>query len=136
MARTVVDGPNSSEILDVTIDNSGNIFAAGVISGTNTYDFGNGVTAAGKYTFSNIFLIKYNIDGDAQWAATVSEASDSSKFYSLVIDGQGNIYAAGYIYGTDTKNFGNNVTATGLNTNTSILLVKYNSSGVAQWQKL
>jgi len=134
-AITVVVGPNSSEILDVTTDSSGNIFAAGYISGTGTYDFGNSVTAAGKYTFDNVFLIKYNIDIDAQWAKSVSEAASSSKLYSLVIEGQGNIYAAGWIYGTDTKNFGNGVTATGLNANTDILLVAYNSSGVAQWAK-
>ena len=45
----------------------------------------------------------------------------------------GSVYAAGYIYSTGTYNFGNNVTAKGPSTSTNIVLLKYNSSGVAQW---
>ena len=45
----------------------------------------------------------------------------------------GSVYAAGYIAGTGTYNFGNGVTATGTSSGENIVLVKYDSSGVAQW---
>jgi hypothetical protein len=44
------------------------------------------------------------------------------------------VYAAGYINGTGTYDFGNGKTAAGTNTNgINMVLVKYDSSGVAQW---
>ena len=47
----------------------------------------------------------------------------------------GSVYAAGCIDGTGTYNFGNSVTAAGTYSGYNIVLVKYNSSGVAQWAR-
>jgi hypothetical protein len=45
------------------------------------------------------------------------------------------VYAAGYQYGNRTFNYGNNVTSTGPFSRESIILVKYNASGTAQWAR-
>ena len=108
------------------------MYAAGIISGTGTYDFGNSVTATGIYTDGdpntfdqNIVLVKYNSSGVAQWARTVT-AGDNQSFFSGVSAGSdGSVYAAGGINGTGTYGFGNSVTATGASGGSNTLLVKY-----------
>ncbi len=134
-AKTVTSGSNSSRFYSVAVDSSGNVYAAGYINGTTAYDFGNSQTATGSYSGNNILLVKYNSSGLAQWAKTVDTGSLSSIFYSVSVDGSGNVYAAGYINGTTAYDFGNSQTATGSHSSNNILLVKYNSSGVAQWAK-
>ena len=57
--------------------------------------------------------MKYNSSGVAQWAQTVTAGSRSSDFNSVSVASDGSVYAAGYISGTGTYNFGNSVTATG-----------------------
>jgi hypothetical protein len=58
-AQTVTVGSSNSEFLGVSVGSDGSVCAAGSIWGTSTYDFGNGVTAAGTYSGSNIVLVKY-----------------------------------------------------------------------------
>ena len=94
----------------------GSVYAAGYITGTGTYNFGNSVTATGTFTGSNIVLVKYNSSGVAQWAQTVTAGSNELGFNSVSVASDGSVYAAGYIYGTGTYNFGNSVTATGTHT--------------------
>ncbi|NNM67754.1 MAG: hypothetical protein HKM06_07080, partial [Spirochaetales bacterium] len=108
-------------------------YAVGYIQGTGTYSFGNGVTATGTYTYSNTVIVKYNGSGAAQWAQTVSAGTNGSGFAGVTVDGSGNAYAVGFIFGTGTYGFGNGVTATGAAPSYNTVIVKYNASGAAQW---
>jgi hypothetical protein len=132
-AQTVTAGSNASDFEGVSVASDGSVYAAGDIYGTGTYNFGNSVTAAGAYSGYNVALVKYNSSGVAQWAQTITGGVDDSSFSSVSVASDGSVYAAGYIYGTGTYNFGNGVTAAGTSTGKNIVLVKYNSSGVAQW---
>lgn len=75
----------------------------------------------------------------AQWAILAATAPDTSYFYSGATDDSGNVYAVGYINGTEQYSFGNDVTVSGTYSgefgNYSALIVKYDSEGVAQWAK-
>jgi hypothetical protein len=53
----------------------------------------------------------------------------------VAVDSAGNVYAAGYQNGTGTYNYGISVTATGTYSGENVVLVKYSSSGTAQWAK-
>ncbi len=130
-------GGPTSNFETVTIDSSGNIYCSGWIQGTGTYDFGNGVTVNGVYTEGNCVLVKYDVNGNAQWARSVVSGSLSSSFGSVAVDDSGNIYAAGYISGNNSYGFGNDVTVNGPNAEDScnMVLVKYDSDGNAQWAK-
>jgi hypothetical protein len=134
-AQTVSTGNNASQFEAVAVDSSGNVYAAGRQSGTGTYNYGNGVTAAGKYSGYNILLVKYDSDGTAQWARTVSTGNDDSQFSAVAVDSSGNVYAAGSQSGTGTYNYGNGVTAAGKYSGGNVLLVKYDSDGTAQWAR-
>jgi hypothetical protein len=129
-ARTVTNGTVGSSFSSASFDSSGNIYAVGIVQGTEIYDFGNGVSVTGKADIGNVILVKYDGSGAAQWARTLTSGSLDSKYYSVVVDSFGNIYAAGLI-ARGTYDFGNNVTAAGGAAST--LLVKYSPTGTAVW---
>lgn len=113
----------------------GSVYVAGEISGNEMYDFGNGVTVTGSAAGSSYaVLVKYDNSGLAQWAATVA-ATDSSMFNVVSVGPDGSVYAAGGIIGTSTHDFGNGATATGTCATGNIVVLKYSSSGVAQWAR-
>ena len=132
-AQTLTAGDNSAQFTGVAVDSSGNIYAAGYSHGTGTYDFGNGKTATGTSSGHNVLLVKYDSSGAAQWAQTLTAGTGDAFFNGVAVDSSGNVYAAGYSSGTGTYGFGNGKTATGTGSSGNVLLVKYNSSGTAQW---
>jgi hypothetical protein len=79
-------------------------------------------------------LVKYNSAGTAQWAQTTASASNTSLYYGIAVDTAGNVYAAGNQQGTGSFSYGSQTTS-GASTSYNALLVKYNSSGVAQWAR-
>ena len=135
-ARTMTSAPvEYSKFFGVAVAPDGSVYAAGYVHGTCTYDFGNSVTATGTSISANIVLVKYNSSGTAQWAKTVTAGNGNSRFSGVSVASDGSVYAAGFINGTATYDFGNSVTAAGTNVDWNIVLVKYNSSGVAQWAR-
>jgi len=134
-AKSTVVGPATSYFYSVTTDTSGNVYAAGYISNTGQFSFGNDVTVSGGFSQNNAVVVKYNSSGEAQWAKSTVVAQALSYYYSVATDSSGNVYAAGFIYGTDQFDFGNGVTVSGGYGDKNILIVKYNSSGEAQWAR-
>ena len=122
----------SSKFFALACDAEGSIYVAGYQQGTGSYDYGNGVTASGGGAGRNSVIVKYNTSGAAQWAVTVNIGS-LSEFFALACDDEGGIYAAGYQYGTGSYDYGNGVTASGGYTDRNSVIVKYNTSGAAQW---
>ncbi|GHV96226.1 hypothetical protein AGMMS50293_25460 [Spirochaetia bacterium] len=133
-AKSVSGGSYESRFTSVAVDSAGNVYAAGYQYRTGSYDYGNGVTVQGTYSGSNVVLVKYNSGGTAQWAKSVSTGSFISHFTSVAVDSAGNVYAAGYQFGTDSYTYGPGITAAGTGSS-NVVLVKYNSGGTAQWAK-
>jgi hypothetical protein len=69
----------------------------------------------------------------AQWVQSPTPASSSSSFAAVAVDNGGNIYAAGTIRAQDSYTFGGLRDGKRGSTSTNGLLVKYNSTGAAQW---
>ena len=149
-AQSVSTGSLGSSFSSVAADATGNVYAAGSIGGTDTYGFGNSVTATGSASLDpiadevdpNVVLVKYNSSGVAQWAQT-DTADNASRFRSVALDSVGNVYAAGSI-GENTVDFGHGITAMGIATHDQVfgfgkpgyvVLVKYDSLGIAQWAR-
>ena len=74
------------------------------------------------------------VKGVPQWAQTLTAGTDGAKFLGVAVDAAGNVYAAG-LCDTATFGFGNGITVTGTSSTGNVLLVKYNSSGQAQWAR-
>jgi hypothetical protein len=145
-ARTATCGTGDSAFDGgVAFDPEGNLYAAGVIRSPDVVDFGNGITARDPKPDSwNAVLVKYSVSGEAQWARCVAGDARDSAFTDVALDSAGNVFVVGYI-GKGTYDFGNGVTAVGHETYVpsgyayrragNVILVKYDSSGNAQWAR-
>jgi len=136
--RSISTG-GSGRFIAVAVDSSDNIYVAGYQNGTSSFTYGTGVSVQGTYNYSNSVLVKYDSNGTAQWACSVSAGNGASGFKAVAVDSSGNIYTAGYQNGTSSFTYGTGVFAQGTysgtsdyNSNNSVL-VKYDSNGTAQW---
>jgi len=111
-AHTVTGG--DAVFMTVAVDATGDVYVAGCQNGLATYTYGDNVTAAGKTSYNNSVLVKYDSGGAAQWARTPEAASGASEFYYAAVDEAGNIYLAG-------------------SASNIPVLVKYNMSGNVLW---
>jgi uncharacterized delta-60 repeat protein len=92
--------------LALTVDASGNVY----ITGTSTAQNGLG----------DCVTIKYDTDGNQQWAKTYDGAANGNDYgNSITVDGSGNVYVTGGSAGTKT--------------NEDYLTLKYDSTGQQQW---
>jgi outer membrane protein assembly factor BamB len=132
-AKTITAGTTFAQFNTVTVDASGNVYAAGSQLGTENYNYGSG-NIAGTADYLNPVLVKYDSSGTAQWAKTITGGGPSSaSFNGVTVDTSGNVYAAGYQTSGDYNYGTGNIAGTSSVGNP--VLVKYNSSGTAQWAK-
>ena len=134
--------PASSSLTDlargVAVDINGNVY----VSGESDYslNFGDGVTLTNHASIMNytFFVVKYDSNGVAQWVrSTVSANGTGSDFaYGVAVDVNSNVYVAGKSLSPslDLGGVSNDVNLTNRGSN-DFFVVKYDSSGVAQWAK-
>jgi len=92
----------------IAIDAASNVYVTGFSRGS--------IGTLGDYC-----TIKYNTSGVQLWAARYNgPGNDNDYAYSLLLDGSGNVYVTGGSYGSGTG--------------FDYCTIKYNSSGVQQWE--
>lgn len=119
-------GPDGDYARAMVCDAAGNVYVTGEIEGTAMFG---SVSVAGHNGTNDIFVAKYDTDGNLLWAKYYGGWSDD-KARSIAIDAAGNSYITGEIKGTAT--FG----STTLNTNggsEDIFVAKLDQSGNAVW---
>lgn len=80
--------------IDIAVDDSGNVFVAGVLY--NTVDFGGGVlTSEG---FDDIFLVKFDKDGNHLWSNSFGDGMYAQYVNDIDVDNSGNVVIAGFFY--------------------------------------
>ena len=82
--------PGTDILSAIAVDKAGNLYVAGY----TTAAFG-GQVNAGNF---DGFLLKYHADGGLEWAAPL-RTSGSDIIAALAVDGEDNVYLAGYTYG-------------------------------------
>jgi hypothetical protein len=124
--------------IDVSkIDES--VYVTGYFSGGNIYNADDSIfTTFGSLGNIDVFIVKYNSVGFAQWATRVggvnSDVSNSISLSSI----NDNIYITGQyfsnsltVYNSDGSTFGSLVNTT--SGTSDAFLIKYDNSGIAQW---
>lgn len=97
---------SASSTSDLAIDSSDNVYVVGrYLNSTTSKD--------------DIFLVKYDLNGNLIWQRTLA-SNFGSQPNGIDVDSSGNVYVIGTLYGESLS---------------KILVVKWNSSGVLQWQK-
>ena len=151
---TNVTGSNNETGIGITSDTSGNVYVIGKYRGLTTIKsftsvIGGTITTTAYGTLNNTtidpfgFIIKYNTDGQAQWATNVTKFRNDIKC-GISTDTSGNLYIAGdYNTTSVTINSFASVSSGSIITtpygtlanggNTDTFIVKYNKDGQAQW---
>ncbi len=131
-------GANSGSVAQgaaVAVDPSGNVFVTGSYTGTVNFDpntVNAGATLTSPSGGNDVFLAKYDANGNFLWADDVSGTSGAiDEGYALAVDGSGNVAIAGSFQ--NSAKFGaTTLTASGSFDN---FVAKVNASGQFAWAK-
>ena len=119
----------------ICVDGSGNIYHTGNYLSSTMQLGSTTLTNAGGMggPANDLFLVKSDNAGNVIWAKGFG-GNSTEWGISMCTDNSNNLYVCG-TYGSSSLDFGNGVTLTnGFNT-LNYFVVKFNSSGVAQWAK-
>ena len=121
-------GPNLDQGHAIAVDTQGNCYVAGNFSGT--VDFGGTVLTGAD--MGDIFVAKYNSNGQLQWARRAGSTTslDMDQASGIAVDASGNCYVTGYIPSQAT--FGS-ITTPPAAGGFDYFLAKYDSAGTVQW---
>ncbi len=123
-------GPQKVESYSIAIDNAGNSYITGWFENSLTFGtFTMNASVAGNSFASDIFIAKYDTDGNFVWA---KKAGGTSYDYGtgIATDAAGNVYVTGLFLGTAT--FGT-LNITSISTDYDVFIAKYASDGTALW---
>lgn len=127
-----VGGSLNDNSYSAATDASGNCYIVGSFE-SQSLAFGSVTITNPAYNPVNyrtaMFIAKYDPSGNVLWAKTPSGGVYYDYSYSVATDASGNVFMSGHLNGGSVS-FGSVTLSC---TNNSIFLVKFNSSGTAQW---
>ncbi|HKU38973.1 MAG TPA: thrombospondin type 3 repeat-containing protein, partial [Polyangiales bacterium] len=127
-----VFGPG--EGYSIATDSSGNVFASGWVS-SGSFDYGTGdISARGS---GDLFLVSLTNGGTTRWANVYGTdqpgvTPPSNGFTDLATDGDGTLYAAGYIGGAN-GDLGSGEAQPFSASSTAAVIASYGNSGAHHW---
>jgi hypothetical protein len=132
-----VSGTGTDSIATASVDNVGNVFVIGSYSSNPLTIFNANGTTFGTLPNSgsnDVLVVKYDTNGSAQWATRVSGTGNDFG-WSGIVDRDGNIYISGSYSASAVVFNANGTTFTTLPTSVGSdgFIVKYDTSGSAQW---
>lgn len=125
-------GTGNDRGMDVSVDAAGNIFAAGWYT-SPTINFGNGTLTNSVSSANEIFVVKYDANGNALWSKSVG-GSNYDAAYGCETDATGNLYVTGS-FASASIDFGSGAltnTQTGFH---DFFITKYDASGNSIWSR-
>lgn len=138
-ATSVKVASSTSGFNAVAADRNGNAYAVGSVTGTMSgeaeYSFSDSSDIFHvKYEGNNAIIVKYNASGIAEWATPIESAEGGSCFNGVAVDRFGNASAVGNVDFSGKFDFGGeSIAFAGKVGSQNAVIVKYDSSGTAQW---
>ena len=127
-------GQHNEVSLSIAIDASGNVFTTGYF--TDSTDFDPGPDTYYLYPDANpaVFVSKLDASGNFVWAFKIG-GHNSNSGNAIKTDNYGNVYVAGYFYGTGDFDPGTGVFNLSSVALRDIFVAKYSSTGNFIWAK-
>ncbi|MCB9255907.1 MAG: SBBP repeat-containing protein [Chitinophagales bacterium] len=119
---------------DIKLDGNNNIYITGKFSGTVDFDPGVGTEELVGQGAQNVFVAKYDENGNYIWAEKIASNS-LCQGNALALDAANNVYVSGYFQSTATLEQGAgtiDLVSTGDN---DIFVAKYDENGGLAWAK-
>lgn len=133
-ARTISAGSNLSYFYGVAADSSGNVYAVGSQQSTSAFTYGS-ISATGSFPGTNVVIVKYDTNGTALWANSMSGCSTPSQFNGAAVDGFGNAYAVGYQSGNSACTYSGQSVSGPFAGGFNAIVVKYDPAGTGVWAR-
>lgn len=128
-----IEGTKTITTRSIQVDSQNNKYVAGTFNGTADFDSSENEALLTTNGGNDIFLAKYDENGNYLWAFNLGGASTSGFYFDamgdMILDNQGNIYLTGDITGTTDMDPSGNTA----NMSAGIFLAKYNSNGGYLW---
>uniref|UniRef100_UPI00261D0EF7 T9SS type A sorting domain-containing protein n=1 Tax=Flavobacterium sp. TaxID=239 RepID=UPI00261D0EF7 len=127
-------GSNDANPLLLALDNANNIYVSGSFVDTKDFDPGAGTANLTAVGGDDIFIAKYNTNGDYLWAKALS-GTDDEVVNSMALDNSGNFYLTGRFSGT--SDFDPGVGTANFNCMgwVDLFIAKYDGNGNYLWTK-
>ncbi len=127
-------GPQADRAYDLALDNTGNIYITGYVTGTVIFD---SFTVTTNNNSQDFFVAKLAPNGNVLWV-NVQGGNGGENGYGVAIDSQSNVVVTGQFEGTAV--IGNSTVTSAFNPDdnemsTDIFIVKYASDGSPLWTR-
>lgn len=124
-------------ISEIAVDNSGEVNIIGVFSGTLDLDPGPNVfTVSTNPSGDDFYILKYNSNGEFQWAKQFGDPTRLDEVYDITTDNENNIIITGLFSGLVDFDPNSGVTNLQSNNNSNdAFIAKYTSNGELIWAK-
>ncbi|MBN8641266.1 MAG: SBBP repeat-containing protein [Flavobacteriales bacterium] len=124
-------------ISEIAADSSGGINLIGVFSGTLDLDPGPNVfNVSTSPSGDDFYILKYNLNGEFQWAKQFGDPTRLDEVYDITIDNQNNIIITGLFSGLVDFDPNSGVTNLQSNNNSNdAFIAKYTNNGELIWTK-
>ena len=130
-ASQIKGNGNDVSVKDITIDSIGNQY---VIGGFNTQVTIGDTTLTGSGGYTDLFIAKYDINGNLVWAKRAGGGSlVRTEGNGVVVDSAENVYVVGSFRGESF--FGSLSVSSSGTSDSDIFIVKYDSKGNEKWAK-
>ncbi len=128
---TPPDSPFPVVPFDIAVDSDGNVFSGGGFA--NAWIQFDDTVLPKTGANHNTFMVKYDVNGNFQWArtGTSSSVNSNNRVRTISVDDEGNSFFSGSF--RDTLTFGEHVVSS--ITGAMMFIVKYNSDGDALWAR-
>lgn len=133
-ARNFGYANNVNQGLGVAADKANNIITTGLLIGKVNFNPGGAADTLTSVGYYDMFMTKYDPNGNLIWAFSVRAPNDSTTSYGLTVDTLCNIYVCGAFTGTvDFDPGAANHSLSAVSNNSDIFIAKYDSSGHFLW---
>lgn len=128
-------GGNKISARAMTIDDFDNIYiTGGIFTGAETFRGSAtpvGDVIIGNVTSEDVYLAKYDSNGDVTWAQTVAWGADKDRPGEIIVDELGDILMIGFFNNDLIFNGGQTINETGGNTDNFV--AKFDATGTSVW---